>query len=115
MRYPLLATQLYGTPLLLSAEKASIIEAVFRAHESGIGGDAAAFSAEVSPHAVAYSASRFSDKPYAVTDAGVAVIPVTGTMVHRGSQMDAMSGLTSYARIERRRIRRRAISTGHPD
>lgn len=101
MRYPLLATQLYGQPLLLQADKAAVIEAVFRAHDSGGGHPAADANQTTSPHAVAYASARFSDKPYAVTDAGVAVIQVTGTLVHRGSQMDAMSGLTSYARIEK--------------
>ena len=104
MRYPLLATQLYGQPLLLQAEKAAVIEAVFRQHDSfGRGGELsdARKTHHNDPHAAAYSAARFSDKPYAVTDAGVAVIPVTGTLVHRGSQMDAISGLTSSAQIER--------------
>jgi signal peptide peptidase SppA len=102
MRYSLLATQLYGQPLLLQAEKAAVIEAVLCRHEQGEKVDAvSADKQELSPHAAAYAASRFSDKPYAVTDAGVAVIPITGTLVYRGSQLDSMSGLTSYSLIEK--------------
>lgn len=102
MRYSLLATQLYGQPLLLQADKAAVIEAVLRQHDSGSFRDTVLTEKATSDtHAAAYAAARFSDKPYAVTDAGVAVIPVTGTLVHRGSQMDAMSGLTSYSQLEK--------------
>lgn len=101
MRYPLLATQLYGTPLLLDAEKAAVIESVFRAYASGNPTPLDAGERPI-PKAAAYAAPRFADKPYAVTDAGVAVIPITGTLVHRGSQLDAISGLSSYAALERK-------------
>jgi ClpP class serine protease len=40
-----------------------------------------------------------SRKPYAVTDAGVAVIEVAGSLVNRASGMDAQSGLTSYEQL----------------
>ncbi len=99
MRYPLIATQLYGTPLLLDAEKAAVIESVFRAYASGNPAPLPEGERPV-PMAAAHAAPRFAGKPYTVTDAGVAVIPIIGTMVHRGSQMDAMSGLTSYTAIE---------------
>ena len=40
-------------------------------------------------------------KPYAVTDRGVAVISVNGTLVHRAAaQMRPMSGMTSYGDLE---------------
>lgn len=99
MRYPLLATQLYGQPLLLDPEKAAVIESVFRAYAGGKIPEASGEVAPV-PMAAAYASARFADKPYVVTDAGVAVIPVIGTLVHRGSQMDAMSGLASYTLLE---------------
>jgi signal peptide peptidase SppA len=35
-------------------------------------------------------------KPYRTTSEGVAVIPVIGSLVNRGSFLDAMSGVTSY-------------------
>jgi signal peptide peptidase SppA len=99
MRYPLLATQLYGQPLLLDPEKAAVIESVFRAYAGGKMPEASGEAAPV-PMAAAYASPRFADKPYVVTEAGVAVIPVIGTLVHRGSQMDAMSGLASYTLLE---------------
>lgn len=99
MRYPLIATQLYGTPLLLDAEKAAVIESVFRAYASGNPAPLAE-GERPAPMAAAYAAPRFAGKPYTVTEAGVAVLPIIGTMVHRGSQMDALSGLTSYSAIE---------------
>jgi signal peptide peptidase SppA len=40
-----------------------------------------------------------SRKPYAVTDAGVAVIEIAGSLVNRASGMDAQSGLTSYEQL----------------
>lgn len=95
MKYPLLATQLYGIPLLLHPDKAAVIEAVFRAHAVGQAIAIDDFHKPV-PQAAAHRAARFADKPYVVTDAGVAVIPVTGTLVHRGGLLDAASGLQSY-------------------
>jgi capsid assembly protease len=95
-----MATQLYGVPLLLQPEKAEIIEAVFRAHV--VGGELPDVSAHApQPMAAAYAAPRFADKPYVVTESGVAVLPITGTLVHRGSGMDALSGLQSYTSLER--------------
>jgi ClpP class serine protease len=39
---------------------------------------------------------RADDKPYALTKSGIALVPVLGTLVQRGSWLDSMSGLTSY-------------------
>lgn len=102
MRYPLLATQLYGTPLLLQPEKAAVIESVFRAWATtGAGPLPDDAAAESRPHCAAQPGARFADKPYLLTEAGVAVIPILGSLVHRGSSLDALSGLQSYARLER--------------
>lgn len=101
MRYPILATHLYGVPLLLQPEKAAVIESVFRTW--ALAGDPGHLpDGEHGRQCGAVSAPRFADKPYVVTDAGVAVIPVMGAMVHRGSQLDAMSGLQSYSTLERK-------------
>lgn len=102
MRYPLLASRLYGAPLLLHPDKAAVIETVFRAHANG---QAAAPSADFhvpKPEAVAYAADRFADKPFVLTDGGIAVIPVIGSLVQRASGLDVASGLTSYGWIEKR-------------
>jgi len=113
MRYPQLWARLYGTPLLIHPDKAQVIERVFRARLSGQKLDAGAISlmedGEEDPRAAAERAhqrrmiayagiplQRRDDKPYAVTESGIAIIPVLGTLVQRGSWLDAMSGLTSY-------------------
>lgn len=101
MRYPLLATQLYGIPLLIHPDKAAVIETVFRSHADGapvqIDG-----APRPEPEAVAYRADRFADKPYVVTDGGVGVLPITGSLVHRGGFIDAMSGMQSYQSLEKK-------------
>lgn len=38
-------------------------------------------------------------KPYRTTAAGVAILPLLGSLVHRASYLDAWSGLTSYERF----------------
>jgi len=38
-------------------------------------------------------------KPYRITDAGIALIPVSGVLMKKGSWMSAMSGCTSYDAI----------------
>ncbi|MCX7178775.1 MAG: S49 family peptidase [Proteobacteria bacterium] len=98
MRYPLIATQLYGQPLLLQPEKAAIIESVFRAHALGTTVPVDAQTAQQDAAGMALRPA--AGKPYALTPAGVAVIPITGTLVHRGSQLDSASGLTSYTALE---------------
>lgn len=89
LRWPLLASRLYNVPLMLHPEKAAVIEAVLREYAAG------------KPPAI--EAAQYADsaerKPYRVTTGGVAVIPVMGTLVNRGSWIDAMSGITSYQRI----------------
>ncbi|MBE7542255.1 MAG: S49 family peptidase [Solibacteraceae bacterium] len=44
-------------------------------------------------------AEQRSRRSYAVTEAGVAVIEVSGSLVNRASGMDAQSGLTSYEQL----------------
>jgi len=88
MRYPLLAARLYNTPLLIQPEKAAVIENVLRQYSNGTPPpiDAAAFESQ-------------KTRSYHVTSNGIAVIPVLGTLVHRGSYLDAISGMTSYQRL----------------
>ena len=100
MRFPLLATQLYGIPLLLHPDKAAVIEAVFRSHAAGEPVTLDDFH-KPEPVAAAYAAERFKHKPYAVTDAGVAVLPITGSLMQRAGGMQAMSGMQSYQSLER--------------
>lgn len=114
MRYPHLWARLYGAPLLITPEKAKVIEEVFRAH---VLGDAPAPKAmddypvetpeqrgarvqkEREQMYVGIALMNKPEKPYAVTTSGVALIPIIGSLVQRGSWMDAMSGLSSYDKI----------------
>ena len=40
-----------------------------------------------------------SDKPYALTSSGIAIIPITGTLMKRGGWMASLSGCSSYESI----------------
>ena len=94
--FPHLAQRLFNTPLALRPEKAEVLMAAL-AERLGVthmlreGGPVrASFSEEFSEPA--------EDREYEVV-AGVAVIPVTGTLVHKGGWMAAYSGLTGYDAI----------------
>ena len=90
MRYSRLWSRLYNTPLAIEFDKLRVIEGVFRRHLIGDG---------PSPQAALSRPDPDSRRSYAVSDGGVAIIPVQGTLVQRSSSLDAESGLTSYARI----------------
>lgn len=114
MSYPRLAARLYGQPLFLYPDKAKLIEEVFRAHLAGTAKPLAMEDdgpqeseeqrlARIHDGRVRQYAGiklqRRDDKPYALTQSGIALIPVMGTLIQRGSWMDSMSGLTSYGEI----------------
>ena len=84
-----IASRVFNTPLMIDSKKLAAILAVL-APRLG-----------VEPPAVeaALLTEQQSRKPYAVTDAGVAVIEVAGSLVNRASGMDAQSGLTAYEQL----------------
>jgi len=86
---PHIASRVFHTPLMIDSKKLAAILAVL-APRLGL-----------EPPAVeaALLSEQRSRKPYAVTDAGVAVIEVSGSLVNRASGMDAQSGLTSYEQL----------------
>jgi len=99
MAYPRLAARLYNAPLLITPEKAEVIEAVFRAHVEGRQAELPpADSAERQTMAASIQMRR-TDAGYYVTNSGVAVLPVFGSLVQRADSMDAASGLTGYNRL----------------
>ncbi|MCW2311449.1 S49 family peptidase [Rhodoferax antarcticus] len=89
MLLPHLASRLYGTPLLLARTKLDIILAVLG---SRVGWPE-------SQTALALPQARASPQSLASSAAGIAVIPVHGSLVRRSLAMDAQSGLTSYGDI----------------
>lgn len=104
MRLPRLAARLYGVPLLLTAERFAVIEGVFRSLnvEGARAEPLAAELLEDERHAIDLqngSLTRSRTGGYLMSDAGVAVVPVTGTLVQRADGLDAQSGLMGYNRI----------------
>jgi signal peptide peptidase SppA len=86
---PHVASRVFHTPLMIDSKKLAAILAVL-APRLGLEPPAAD---------AALLTEQRSRKPYAVTDAGVAVIEVSGSLVNRASGMDAQSGLTSYEEL----------------
>lgn len=97
MDYPRLAARLYNTPLLLTPEKAEIIEGVFRAH---VDGRAEASLTKIAREEMAVPTGlRRMDGGYYLSQGGIALVPVMGTLLQRSGGLDAMSGLTGYNRL----------------
>lgn len=85
---PYLASRLYGTPLLIARPKLEII--------LGVMGRKLAGDTLPTPPPEAMARSDGVQ----ITESGIAVIPILGTLVRRSSYLVAASGLTSYFEIE---------------
>lgn len=99
MKYPLLASLVFGQAHMIEPCKLDIIMRVLASH-MGVSVDAVgAFDdpTKFAPLTASVNAAR-RDVWHDV-GAGVAVLPIAGTLVHRASGIDAMSGLTSYAQL----------------
>lgn len=83
------ASRVFNTPLMIDQKKLAAILAVLAPR---LGMEPPAVDA-------AMLVEQRSRKPYGVTDAGIAVIEVSGSLVNRASGMDAQSGLTSYEQL----------------
>jgi signal peptide peptidase SppA len=84
---PHVASRVYGTPLLIARPKLDVILSVLVPRLQG-----ESLAATSNEHAT-FSGLR-------ITDAGVAVLPVMGTLVRRASGMSALSGMCSYHDIQ---------------
>lgn len=84
---PHVASRLYGTPLLVARPK---LEVILQALGPRLAGE---------PLAAADSNSAERGQ-LRITEAGIAVLPIMGTLVRRSSYLSAASGLTSYHDIE---------------
>lgn len=82
----MIATRVYNTPLLIEETKADTIRRYVE-FRMGMRDEADAYEKEDDEHMEA------------TVQKGVAVIPVVGTLVHRGGYMDAESGLLSYEHL----------------
>jgi signal peptide peptidase SppA len=83
---PHVASRVYGTPLLIARPKLDVILSVITPRMLG-------------EPLSANGESRARSSPR-VTDAGIAVVPVMGTLVRRASGMNALSGMCSYHEIQ---------------
>jgi capsid assembly protease len=90
MEYPHIASMIFDQPLLILPQKLDAILSVLSPRLNldvpRVKGDAAE--------------ERIERKPFSVLENGTAVIPVQGTLVHRGDFLDALSGLQTYSAIE---------------
>lgn len=87
MHYPRIASRVFNTPLFISRPKLDVLlgvlEPIFQGHKPA--------SALDDP-----SGGADKERGYTVTDGGVAIVPIQGTLVKKGSWMSAASGLTGY-------------------
>lgn len=102
--YDHVATLVYGIPLAITPDKADEWGRVMQERMAGGGQRFTQAEAEAAHEArmVGFAdatGARPTREGYVVTDAGVAVIPIHGSLVHRGGFMEAMSGVTGYNTI----------------
>ncbi len=107
------AERALNRPLLILPDKVPLILAVLEGRiplAAGVEAPASDLSLEAAASLLSPSASRFVGSqveygedgrpkrglPYRLTEAGVAVVTVTGSLVNRGAWLGASSGLTSY-------------------
>ncbi len=107
-----IADRVLNRPLMILPEKLELITEVLGGRigleESGlkidVAGELVARQVESSSYVGRYEPVDASNpkgpkKPYRQTDKGVAIVDVLGSLVNRGSWLDALSGLTSYERL----------------
>ena len=98
---PHIATRLFNTPLLIQRAKLDAILAVL--------GNRVGWPEQhlqVAPE----SPTAPEAKPLALSEGGIAVIPIHGTLVRRALPIEAVSGLTSYQMIQRQLVEAMADS-----
>lgn len=86
-----LATRIFNAPLAILPAKGDVILSALK-DRLGISADILLPDIEDEPEVEGVG--------YVVTDDGIAVIPVQGTLVKKTSGMNAMSGLTSYEELQ---------------
>lgn len=106
-----IADRVLNRPLMIHADKLALIASLL---DGRIGIDATGLTRDFQQSVLMPDASRYvgefepvdpndpraGRKPYRTTKQGVAVIPVIGSLVNRGSWLDAMSGITSYEKLK---------------
>jgi signal peptide peptidase SppA len=101
-----IAAELCNTPLLVRPETAETIYAVLESRiADASGGAQPKAESQANRHVGKPAGPRRDDGSteymYRLdADTGIALLPVMGELVNRGSWLDAMSGLTSYERLD---------------
>jgi capsid assembly protease len=102
---PRLMTRIFGTPLLIAPEKLDVIMAAIgprlgiTACPTRNDKEADFVGALIGLQAPADGEDE-STVPYAVTNDGIALIGIEGTLVYKSSWLGALSGLTSYSDVQ---------------
>lgn len=110
MRYPLIAAQLFNVPLMAQPAAAHTFADTFiailagtAAIESRLVSSTDSGAPDVEAYTSRHAGERFAKKSYAMTDSGIAILPIHGAMVQRMGQLtpDCME-MTSYEKLSRR-------------
>lgn len=89
------ADRFLGVPLMLTPEKAEIVLQVLDGRIAFSALDREGLAPV--PEGNAFATRRVADSQMArMTDSGIAVLPIIGSLVHRGAWLGASSGLVSY-------------------
>lgn len=96
---PFLAARVFGTPLAIWKPKLEVILAALG--ERIVGDDVEVYAPDGPELQALLPAKGVKPDPQSITSIqdGVAMIDVSGTLVHRSSWMDAVSGLASYENL----------------
>lgn len=96
MKYPQIAARVFNTPLLIAPRK---LDAIIAFLGPRLGVEAGMPPVRGIWYDEGEERAAPPPPPYAVTARGTAIIPVHGTLVHRGSAIEQASGLTSYTSL----------------
>lgn len=96
MSYARLAERLFNAPLLLAPDKAETIAAVFNAYVAGNVAELPKYEPPARVDLASSMSMRRADGGYYLTNSGVAVLQVHGSLVQRSGGLDSMSGLMGY-------------------
>lgn len=103
MDLPHLASRVYGTPLLVAPSKLEAILAVLDRRgvldQTEVRADASSPQPRAATPSIPVTETSAGSW---ITEDRIAVVPIVGTMVRRGSFIDATSGLMSYQAVQRR-------------
>lgn len=106
MRNPLLAARLFHTPLMAHPAKAETVARVFLSRGASVSLHASPSRERAGLQAdmIGVELDRRGIDPYPIVD-GIAIITIEGSLVTRGSWIDAESGLLSYQSIQAQVLR----------